>query len=369
MKIKICKLCEKSLNLNHFNKNKVMKDGYDNRCKECKRAQARNRYTHICSQCGINFNNSSKNSKYCSSQCSGEARRKRLKVNCGFCNRVIEVILAKYKKSTTVYCDIRCKAKHQKITLKGAGNPSYKRVSHACYGCNKKIDVVQHKLKNQKYIFCSNSCYKANIGRNYRGEKNSNYVKPIEKECLECKKKYKRKPHQFEHDNSYCSRECYFKSRKGLLKKERVPIKCHYCGDIFQILESQTVGKKSLYCSKSCKDKGHGQKYSGKSHPRYNNELTDEDRIVRRKHNKNYQWRIKVYERDGYTCQICKDSKGGNLVAHHLYSYSDNKALRFEVNNGITLCKDCHKEFHDSYGYGKNTKSQFERFKSDMTEE
>ena len=39
-----------------------------------------------------------------------------------------------------------------------------------------------------------------------------------------------------------------------------------------------------------------------------------------------------------------------------------NEKLRTDVNNGITLCKTCHKEFHDIYGYTNNTKEQLDMY-------
>ncbi len=58
------------------------------------------------------------------------------------------------------------------------------------------------------------------------------------------------------------------------------------------------------------------------------------------------QWRDAVYRRDEYTCQHCGDSKGGNLQAHHVKPYADHPELRFDVANGITLCRDCHERVH-----------------------
>ena len=57
-------------------------------------------------------------------------------------------------------------------------------------------------------------------------------------------------------------------------------------------------------------------------------------------------WREKVFTRDDWTCQVCKDNNGGNLNAHHIKSFSKYPELRFIVDNGITLCKDCHKKIH-----------------------
>lgn len=57
------------------------------------------------------------------------------------------------------------------------------------------------------------------------------------------------------------------------------------------------------------------------------------------------KWRKEVFIRDEYTCQNCK-MVGGELNAHHIKPFSDFPELRYDVNNGITLCKKCHKEIH-----------------------
>lgn len=55
------------------------------------------------------------------------------------------------------------------------------------------------------------------------------------------------------------------------------------------------------------------------------------------------QWRKAVFERDNYTCQRC-GVKGGSLEAHHKIPWIKDKELRFDVDNGLTLCVDCHKK-------------------------
>lgn len=74
-------------------------------------------------------------------------------------------------------------------------------------------------------------------------------------------------------------------------------------------------------------------------------------------------WREGVFEKDNYTCQCCGDNKGGNLQSHHIENFSDNEDLRFDVNNGITLCENCHNpsikgSFHHIYGTHNNNKEQ-----------
>lgn len=48
-----------------------------------------------------------------------------------------------------------------------------------------------------------------------------------------------------------------------------------------------------------------------------------------------------------------------DLTAHHLDGYSWCKEKRLDINNGITLCKECHEDFHIIYGTKNNTKEQF----------
>lgn len=62
-------------------------------------------------------------------------------------------------------------------------------------------------------------------------------------------------------------------------------------------------------------------------------------------------WRIKVFERDGFMCQNCNQI-GGYLTAHHIKSFRFYPELRFVLDNGITLCKECHK-LTDNYGGNK----------------
>lgn len=56
-------------------------------------------------------------------------------------------------------------------------------------------------------------------------------------------------------------------------------------------------------------------------------------------------WRRKVFSRDNWTCQEC-GTRGGTLHAHHIKMFKDYPDIRVDVNNGITLCKTCHKKVH-----------------------
>lgn len=60
-------------------------------------------------------------------------------------------------------------------------------------------------------------------------------------------------------------------------------------------------------------------------------------------------WRKAVYERDKYTCQHC-GQVGGKLNAHHIKPFAKYKSLRFDVDNGLTLCVSCHRKAHKKKG-------------------
>lgn len=66
------------------------------------------------------------------------------------------------------------------------------------------------------------------------------------------------------------------------------------------------------------------------------------------------EWRRKVFHRDQFTCVLCKAKcgKGKTVVlnADHIKSFANHPELRFDVNNGRTLCAPCHKKT-ENYGY------------------
>lgn len=53
-------------------------------------------------------------------------------------------------------------------------------------------------------------------------------------------------------------------------------------------------------------------------------------------------WRRKVKNRDGWRCKKCKVNS--KLNVHHIRRYNDYPEIRTDVDNGITLCINCHKE-------------------------
>ena len=87
---------------------------------------------------------------------------------------------------------------------------------------------------------------------------------------------------------------------------------------------------------------------TGKNNPNWRGGISKErDRIA---HTLEYKlWRKAVFERDNYTCRFC-GQRGGKLEADHIKPWFLYPELRFAIDNGRTLCKECHHKT-DTWGW------------------
>ena len=143
---------------------------------------------------------------------------------------------------------------------------------------------------------------------------------------------------------------------KGIRKKSN--IRCDNNHTIEMSIDAIKQGHICSCCSY--------ENVSNENHWNWQGGITNINDKIR--NSKEYEnWRIEVFEKDNYTCQCCGDNKGGNLEAHHIKNFSDNKELRFDVDNGITMCNSCHNpnqigSFHHMYGTNNNTKEQLKNY-------
>ena len=52
------------------------------------------------------------------------------------------------------------------------------------------------------------------------------------------------------------------------------------------------------------------------------------------------KFRVDVLKRDKHRCRMCNSKR--RLNVHHILKWSGASSLRYDVDNGITLCKKCH---------------------------
>ena len=191
--------------------------------------------------------------------------------------------------------------------------------------------------------------------------------------CKNCEKNFKIKSLK----RKYCSLFCYHDFiknsdgiRKDVVSEKVIEFYCQKkfslrkCSEIFNcdrdVIKRILYKNKKIIRSQSEEKKLHPINYwlgknrldiwnKGKKLPQFSKEnnpnwkggkLGDEKD---RKSVDMIKWRLFVYERDEFTCQECY-IKGGKLEAHHIYPYKKYPSLRFKIENGITLCRGCHRK-------------------------
>ena len=155
------------------------------------------------------------------------------------------------------------------------------------------------------------------------------------------------------------------RNNKGQFIKGYVPKTAFKKGVTFSIEHKKNIGK-----SKIGNQSAKGYKHSTEAKIKIGNAKKGEnnyrwkDGVKRGKHSspEYRQWRSDVFTRDKWTCQTC-GARGIYLEAHHLMSFAHHPELRFILENGVTLCRECHK-LTDNYK-GKNNAIQRYKRRSD----
>jgi len=73
------------------------------------------------------------------------------------------------------------------------------------------------------------------------------------------------------------------------------------------------------------------------------------------------EWRMEIFKKYNFICQKCKIHPN-YLEAHHILNWNDNPDFRYDIDNGIAFCKDCHIDFHRIYGKSENNAEQLIEF-------
>lgn len=96
-------------------------------------------------------------------------------------------------------------------------------------------------------------------------------------------------------------------------------------------------------------EKGYNPPFSGKkgaeiwgskeNHPRWISDRSKLKKSRSQAYDYAYKlWMREVKNRDGWKCKISNDDCSGRLEAHHILGWKSHPELRYEINNGITLC-------------------------------
>lgn len=260
----------------------------------------------------------------------------KVKVNCIHCGKEVERYPSQVRKE--VYCSKECYLKYKEEN---------NSVTFECEICDKKTKTTKLAFSKSKHHYCSYECSRKGFSKNYKGE-NSNFYGCSHSD----ETKIKISSTKIKANNKGKNNEKY---------KSKVVL-CEICNKEIELPPYRTRNATHHYCSSKCRGIGVGKYQSGTNNPAYNPDKTDNERLIERKYLEYYEWVRLVYKRDNYTCQI-SNKKGGDMVAHHLNSYNWDKEHRIDINNGVTISKKIHLLFHKEYGYGYNTKEQFEEFK------
>lgn len=162
----------------------------------------------------------------------------------------------------------------------------------------------------------------------------------MQKHCLTCHKVF-HKPltesvKNWNERHVFCSKKCKHEL------KPRARVKCRQCGEEFEVQNYRK--SKANFCSHECcvKFRDQGKRTADKK---------IRQSMVYRK------WREAVFKRDGYSCVICGDrnytGRGETVIinADHIKPFALHPELRFDINNGRTLCEPCHRKTK-TYGRG-----------------
>lgn len=236
--------------------------------------------------------------------------KKYIKFDCDYCGKENERLAVNYKKkSKHHFCDIKCRGLFvsERWAEKNKTNCSY---------CNEEFSIPKRRIKRSNNNYCSLECKHKHHGELIKGVNHPRY---IEKHKVNC---------------GWCSNE--LERYDWLVKKFNI-----------------------FFCDRNCQAKWLSKNKSGENavnwrggiNPLYNKIRTSDEYM---------EWRHSCMKRDSFTCQDCEDDSGGNLNVHHKITFKEimeaNNIESFEdalscdilwdINNGITLCVECHIKEH-----------------------
>lgn len=340
MSEKVCKKCERSLpmNFDHFFKKKDTKDGFTSRCKECQ---------------GYSF--------------SITFSKKKAKLGykiCIKCERELEKTIQYYTQ------DKMCKDGYRNVCRECSGrhymSDEYRGKTYFTDIENETFKKLYPHYTNEELIdkFYPDQTFKQLMDRSFR-------LGGLKKTIETAKRADEQQRRKMSGVNSPMygrkvsneTRMKISKARKGIkLGRISNPNDKRLTPEFKQRI-SERVRKLGLW--KGNKNPRHLNPLKGSANGRWQGGITAENAKIR--NSQEYRdWRFSVFKRDSFTCQCC-NTPHGDLEAHHILNFSNHETLRFDIENGITLCYKCHNptsinSFHYIYGCHNNNYGQLQEY-------
>lgn len=222
-----------------------------------------------------------------------------------------------------------------------------------CLICGEDFKTHLSEVKKGHGKFCSLKCWGVWKSGNWVGYKSPSWKGgDVKKKCILCGKNVLIKRSQDRLGfGKFCSRKCFGIWRTKNFSGKNHPLwnkiekHCEVCGDSRYVVPAIIKLNQRFFCSRKCLGIWNSINRSGENCSRWKGGVTHPHHLIRTS-NKYYKWRVQVFTRDHFTCQKCGDGRGGNLNAHHIKGFAEHPNLQLKINNGITLCKSCHKKEH-----------------------
>lgn len=207
--------------------------------------------------------------------------------------------------------------------------------------------------------------------KSFKGENNPNWKGGLViKYCSVCNKEIRIKPSRVKNGGGkYCSIGCMAKgysileTGSGNPRWLNIPRKkCNICGKKYKVGSVRDLSIRKC-CSRKCMGKWRTKYLSGNKSFMWQGGITANHLIIRGSEKYN-TWRLNIFTRDNFTCTKCGQIRG-DIQVHHikrfsiilndikqkfpLLSISDvavNHPDLWDIKNGVTLCKKCHKKEH-----------------------
>jgi hypothetical protein len=182
------------------------------------------------------------------------------------------------------------------------------RIARTCGGCGATIMLTFSDSKKSRVAYCSPEC---------RSRK-------VDHTCPGCGIVFATTPGRLRQAGEvFCSKECW---QRTCRRRNFAMVRCATCRVFYFVAKKEIRRGRGKFCSPTC------------------HLLSLPPGCNARKRPKHEGWRSQVLHRDNHTCQRCGAAE--HLQAHHIKPWAKYPDLRYDLENGITLCRSCHRLAH-----------------------